>query len=418
MKTRGRRRGASTATRSGVGKKKKTTGHAQLLKQLTKMQRDAQKTTTKTRRRKEVKKKKWTDEEILKRYSTPGQAASFTNAATLAAELGLPYERVQEALDKSDKIVQHKRVVSKFRRRRVMALPENQHTADLKNLPSLAEFNAGYKHLLVDVDVGSRRMYVRPLKTKRTDEVADAFELIFRQVRSEGHGLPFAVQCDRGGEFDSRHMRAVAAKHGVRVFYTTDPEVKASVCERAIRTLMQMLYRYFSLNNTLSYLPVLQDVVKSYNNTRHSTTGMAPADVKKSDGGALWEKQFMRNQPVPEEPRLAEGDRVYVRRLPRAFRKGYVSKYTGEVFVVARVVRTDPPTYLLKDLRGEPVEGPFYRQELAVLDSSDLEDKLYEVEEILDRKKTKKDGVMYKVRWRNYGKEFDSWVRASDVEAI
>ena len=415
MKTRGSGRRRRRRLRADEKKR----GHAELLKQLTKMQRDAQKTTTTTKSETRGKKKKWTDEEILKRYSTPGQAASFTNAATLAAELGLPYERVQRALDKSDKIVQHKRVVSKFRRRRVMALPENQHTADLKNLPSLAEFNAGYKHLLVDVDVGSRRMYVRPLKTKRTDEVADAFELIFRQVRSEGHALPFAVQCDRGGEFDSRHMRAVAAKHGVRVFYTTDPEVKASVCERAIRTLMQMLYRYFSLNNTLSYLPVLQDVVKSYNNTRHSTTGMAPADVKKSDGGALWEKQFMRNQPVPEEPRLAEGDHVYVRRLPRAFRKGYVSKYTGEVFVVARVVRTDPPTYLLKDLRGEPVEGPFYHQELAKLDSSgDPEDKLYEVEEILDRKKTKKDGVMYKVRWRNYGKEFDSWVRASDVEAI
>ena len=414
MKTRG-----SGRRRRRLRADEKKRGHAELLKQLTKMQRDAQNTTTTTKKTGKKTGKKWTDEEILKRYSTPGQAASFTNAATLAAELGLPYERVQRALDKSDKIVQHKRVVSKFRRRRVMALPENQHTADLKNLPSLAEFNAGYKHLLVDVDVGSRRMYVRPLKTKRTDEVADAFELIFRQVRSEGHALPFAVQCDRGGEFDSRHMRAVAAKHGVRVFYTTDPEVKASVCERAIRTLMQMLYRYFSLNNTLSYLPVLQDVVKSYNNTRHSTTGMAPADVKKSDGGALWEKQFMRNQPVPEEPRLAEGDHVYVRRLPRAFRKGYVSKYTGEVFVVARVVRTDPPTYLLKDLRGEPVEGPFYHQELAKLDSSgDPEDKLYEVEEILDRKKTKKDGVMYKVRWRNYGKEFDSWVRASDVEAI
>ena len=354
--------------------------------------------------------RRWTDGEILKRFTTRRAAGSYTNAGVLADELQLPYGRVKKALDADHRLLQHKGVKRRFRRRRTFALPHHQLAADLKDLSGLAPFNRGYKWILVGVDVGSRKMYARPLKDKRTHTATEAMRSVFDGMEAQGLRVPYGLQLDLGREFDSREMRALAAKRGVRLFFTHDPGTKASVAEAAIKTLCGMLYKYFAVENTLNWVDVLADMVASYNDTVHSATGMRPGSVRLSDAAALWEAQ---REPAPRaRPKLAAGDRVYVTRIPSRFSKGYKNKYTGELFAVSEVRDTDPPTYLVEDAQGEVLKGAFYEPELAKVGAAR---EFHAVERVLRTTRTKDGGRKHLVRWKGYGPEFDQWVSDADL---
>jgi len=51
--------------------------------------------------------------------------------------------------------------------------------ADLLEMPRLAWHNEGYKYVLIVVDVLSKYLWTVPLKTKKAEEVAKAFEKVF-----------------------------------------------------------------------------------------------------------------------------------------------------------------------------------------------------------------------------------------------
>ena len=176
-------------------------------------------------------KKKWTDDQLLKRFTTPGLPASFTDAQTLATELGLRPERVAAVLDQNLKLVQHRRVVRKFPRRKIIAGVHLQLAADLKDLSSIASHNSDYRYLLVTIDVTSRKMYARPLKRKTGREVAAAMSGIFDEIQRAGHRLPRKLMVDKGREFDCKEMRALTRGKGVDMFFVEDPSVKVNFTE-------------------------------------------------------------------------------------------------------------------------------------------------------------------------------------------
>ena len=46
------------------------------------------------------------------------------------------------------------------------------------------------------------------------------------------------------------------------------------------------------------------------------------------------------------------------------FTKGFVSKWTDEIFKISEVLPTVPVTYRIRDIGGEAIEGRFYENEL------------------------------------------------------
>src|SRR5947208_4807181 len=64
------------------------------------------------------------------------------------------------------------------------------------------------------------------------------------------------------------------------------------------------------------------------------------------------------------KPKFKLNDRVRIYKYQYKFTKGYVAKWSDEIFFVSEIVKTSPITYRLKDLNGEEIEGRFYTQEL------------------------------------------------------
>ena len=84
---------------------------------------------------------------------------------------------------------------------------------------------------------------------------------------------------DKGQEFNAKVVRKLMEKRDI-MYFPTQNETKASVSERAIKTIKTKLYRYFTHKDEYSYLPILQSKSYSYNHTYHRTIGMTPAYVE------------------------------------------------------------------------------------------------------------------------------------------
>jgi hypothetical protein len=73
------------------------------------------------------------------------------------------------------------------------------------------------------------------------------------------------------------------------------------------------------------------------------------------------------------------GDRVRISKAKRTFEKGYLPKWTTELFTISRKV-PGLNAYGIEDDHGEELEGTFYAKELQQVVKTD---DVYEVEEVL-----------------------------------
>ena len=78
--------------------------------------------------------------------------------------------------------------------------------------------------------------------------------------------------------------------------YSTFNEGKAVVIERFNRTLKNIMWKYFTANNTRFYLDAVDQMVKNYNEEVHSTIKMTPKEANKDINRGKVYLNIIRNQ--------------------------------------------------------------------------------------------------------------------------
>ena len=202
-------------------------------------------------------------------------------------------KNIQNTLNTFSAYSLHKQRRKNFKRRR-MFVPGPFHSvqADLIEYSNakMAHSNNNYRFILLVIDCFTKKIYVRPLKSKKAVETAKALDEILSS-------LPWPVaffSSDKGAEFDVRnsHIQDVLVKkHRIRPF-TLAGKTKAAIAERAIRTLKTRLARYFTESGTTKWISVLDQFVNNYNNTIHTSIGMPPNDVTLENASEVRKKLY------------------------------------------------------------------------------------------------------------------------------
>ena len=221
-----------------------------------------------------------------------------------------------------------------------------------------------------------KKAWVVPLNNKTGASLVQAFESI-------ADLLPRSLQTDKGSEFTNRQFQHWLAEHQVHFLTSENDDIKASIVKWFNRTLMSKIWRYFTKNNTLKFVDALDDFVHVCNHTPHQSIGMAPLDVTSQNKAKVWYRLYA--DPVPyKEPTFKVGDSVRISKDRWTFKKGYLPKWTEEIFQVVRLKPTQPSTFLLQDYGGEQLKGSFYSEELQKVSKFD---EVYKIDAILKRKK-------------------------------
>ena len=88
--------------------------------------------------------------------------------------------------------------------------------------------------------------------------------------------------------------------------YSTNNEAKSVIAERFMKTLKNKIYKYVTLISKNVYIDKLDDIVKEYNKTYHTSIKMKPVDVK--DNTYIDFKKEINNK----DPKLKVGDNVRI----------------------------------------------------------------------------------------------------------
>ena len=177
-----------------------------------------------------------------------------------------------------------------------------------------------------------------------------------------GNKEPITLQTDKGSEFLNRALQKLLKEYGVHHFATHNEETKASVVERFNRSLKTRMWRYFTKKQSVRYIDVLQDFVRSYNNTFHRSIGMAPSEVNATNQEEVWQRLY--GHESVGIPKYRVGDCVRISKAKRQFKKGYMANWTEELFTIVDAHRSEPPVYRLAEWHGERLAGTFYEPEL------------------------------------------------------
>ncbi|KAL3116719.1 hypothetical protein niasHT_001109 [Heterodera trifolii] len=253
---------------------------------------------------------------------------------------------------------------AKRRYRRLPTLAPGLHTewqADLAIFDRLAKQNSGYKYLLVCIDTLSRQVFVEPVKTKTSVNMIRAFGRIFKRSKY----IPWKVLTDQGKEFTARTVQHFFRAKDVEHFcMLTSPQFHAGMAERANRSIKERVYRYFTERNTYKWIDVVQDIVRAINHSPNSSIGMRPADVNFKNAEALRQKLHnAAENVVRRQPRYRVGDRVRIEKYKHVFQKGYLPRFTNELFTVAEVhTERSPVVYWLRDDHNEIISGTVEQQ--------------------------------------------------------
>lgn len=379
------------------------------------------------------------DKYLTQRYYDIKQPAAFTSVQKLydvirrEGKYNIPLKRIEEWGRTQDAITLNKRPIYKGRvqRKVVTGLMNSIWDIDLMvlNQERYKIANDGYAYVIVCVDILSRFGRVAAIKSKGSQDVIKGFKEIFAKVKT----LPRSTRQDNGKEFTAFHVKQYFKELGINQYFTNSSS-KANYSEILIKNLKRRLFRLFQYRNSYRYTDILDDLLKSYNETHHSSLGMSPSDVTTANQEDVWFRMYFpptaykrafqkarhlttRHVRKPRDPfKYDVGDTVRVSYLKDTFMRDFEERYSGEVFTItAKRLDQGIPIYFLKDYSGDKVDGAFYERDIQkiVFDP----DQSFKIDKVLKTRKRK--GVDESlVTFASWPKKYASWIPTNTIEQL
>ena len=110
-------------------------------------------------------------------------------------------------------------------------------------------------------------------------------------------------------------------------------------------------------------------------------------------------------EPNRKDPKFKVCDHVRISKYKNIFAEGYTPNWSEEVFIINKVQKTVPWTYLINNLNGEKIQGSFYVKELQKNNQNE-----FRMEKVI-----KKKGDKLYVKWTGYDNSFNGWIDKKDI---
>jgi transposase-like protein len=259
----------------------------------------------------------------------------------------------------------HAKRKNRIKRLKIYVQKKNQQwSIDLADLNELSGYNNQYRYILVCVDVATRYAFVKMLKTKTAKNVSAKFEELILE-----NGAPQKIHADEGTEFNDIRKK-LGPKYNFKLFHTENREIKATHAERFIQTLKEMIRRTLTVLSGYRFVKYLPTIIERYNESPHRGIYNAkPVDlyihgkIPKFFSFKILQSYLNGSQATVSLLRM--GQTVRIARVKNStFEKASLRRWGKEIFIIDKVLITDPVTYTLKDKNNENITGIFYREEL------------------------------------------------------
>ena len=160
--------------------------------------------------------------------------------------------------------------------------------------------------------------------------------------------MPGLISHDNEGSWNSTQFIRLIHPHNIKHIITSTPPPFA---ERMVQTIKHIIHqRLDGLDiSEETWVDILPSVLKKYNHTKHSTTGLAPSETKHNDNHFdVWlnvhSKATYKRKYQPTK--VCDQVRTYVK--PTSMKKGTVSVWSKYVYIITP---TRDKQYIINDHR-------------------------------------------------------------------
>ena len=214
----------------------------------------------------------------LKKGGSYQSADKLFHTVQKEGKFNLSRHQIQKFLSSEDTHTLNKEVRGKFRTNNIEVTPTVQiFEFDLADLSKYTSHNDGFRYLCGGIESFSRKLFVRPLKTKSGREIVAALQDIFTKTSEK----PRTIRSDRGSEFTNATVSAFLKEQQIGQTFTSNLS-QAAFIERCWKSIKKRMTKYMQDKRTLRYIDVLDDLVEGYNNTYHTAIGMTPNEAYSS----------------------------------------------------------------------------------------------------------------------------------------
>jgi hypothetical protein len=263
---------------------------------------------------------------------------------------------VDVSLKQADLFLRDQETTQRFRRQnpRPFHVPivgkPNQYAADLMF------FDRGSQNIpiLIIQELTSRKAYAVVQSNKTADTTLSAFKTILGQVKKDGFDIQ-SLEHDSGAEFHGNFKSFLTASGIEDIEFPRGNASKTAMGKinvfiRTLRTMMERAETNFGGD----WRDLVHELIDVYNNTRSSSTGFAPNDVKTRDHFAFIRAMDMGRNPGSHAKvnALHEGQSVRVLIDTDIFKKGSRPKFSKEIYTITG---REGYSFTLSNAAGEPV---------------------------------------------------------------
>ena len=196
---------------------------------------------------------------------------------------------------------------------------------------------SGYKSLLTVIHIFSKYGLAVLIKDKTYKSFVKSVSLIMTQNLSciITKRKPKDLWVDKGTEFYNDDYLGFLKDVDSHI-YPIHNESKAVVIERFNHKLKNIMWKYFIALKTYKCVDVLQDLLLEFNNSKHRTIGMKPADVRKVDADEI--REILQKPSVKfksAKSKVGDHFRVSKNNCPW-LHKGYIPNWSEEIFIIKK----------------------------------------------------------------------------------
>ena len=206
--------------------------------------------------------------------------------------------------------------------------------------------NKNYKYISTVIDFFSKFSWCYPLKSKKSEDIINSFKDIFKKSKRK----PNFIQSDQGADFTNNQTQNFFKNNNIKWYHTYNRDIKCSICERYNRTILNKIYKNFTLNNNTIWINDLDKLVEKYNNSYHRSIKMKPTNASKKAKEDIARNNLYNFKTTNKKPKFKINDKVRISLLKNTFEKSHTSNYSEEIFIIYDIKTSNVHYYYLKDL--------------------------------------------------------------------
>ena len=302
---------------------------------------------------------------VIEKYLDPKNPGSFSSLSRfLQNNPQFKNKKIKPILSTLESFSLHNRAKKIFKKRRVIVHSiDEQWQIDLIDVGNLKNKRTKqwYSFLFVCIDCFSHYGWAIPIKNKEADSCTEAFESILNELPKRKCSI---IYSDSGNEFKGS-FRKLLAKHNIKQIFSRSVH-GAQICERFNQTIMSRLTRSFTDSNNTSYIETnfLKDEINSYNNTLHASIDMTPNQVNKNNQDIVFRNLYYKTFNEVAHIKYKKSDYVRINIDKLLFVKGYKANWSKDIYIISKILATNPITYRVKDLNDVENDSSLYTEEL------------------------------------------------------